>query len=102
MASENERVKYFALTSISQTVASCYSGVVELFECAADAFASHADRFTVAYHPWPSIPADDPGCMVVFVHNDELWSTIVFFNDASLENAESLGKCRPPEYGPDF
>jgi hypothetical protein len=72
MASENERVKYFALTSNLQAVASCYSGAVEMPECAADVFAGHAGRFTVAYRPWPGIPADDPGCMVVFVHNDEL------------------------------
>ena len=67
-----------------QTVASCCSGEVELPELAADIFADHADQFVVAYLPWPGLPEDDPRCMVVFVHGDELWSTVAFFNRASL------------------
>lgn len=70
-----------------QTVASCCSGAVELPEFAADLFAEHADRFVVTYLPWPGLPADDPGCMVVFVHGGELWSTIAYFNRASLDLA---------------
>jgi hypothetical protein len=74
-----------------QTVASCCSGAEELPKFAADIFAEHADRYVVTYLPWPGLDADDPGCMIVFVHDDELWSTTVYFNRASLENASETG-----------
>jgi len=68
-----------------QTVASCCSGTIEQPRTAPQVFAAHADRFYVAYLPWPSHSADDPGCMILFVH-DELWSTIAYFNRASLKD----------------
>lgn len=69
-----------------QTVASCCSGAAEQPEAAPAVFAAYGDRLVVAYLSWPGRSEDDPGCMVVFVDEDELWSTIAYFNRASLEN----------------
>jgi hypothetical protein len=77
---------FAAPAGVWQTVASCCSGAVELPGSAAGVFAGHADRFVVTYLPWPGLPADDPGCMVVFAHDEELWSSIAFFNRASLKD----------------
>src|SRR3954468_992661 len=74
------RCIFAAPAGVWQTVASCCSGAVELPELAAEVFAGHADRFVVTYLPWPGLHEDDPGCMIVFVHSDELWSTVAFFN----------------------
>ncbi len=71
-----------------QTVASCCSGSVELPEFASEVFAWHAEQFVVTYLSWPGLPEDDAGCMVLFVHTDELWSSIAFFNRASLGDAQ--------------
>src|SRR5262245_7249418 len=71
---------FAAPAGVWQTVASCCSGELELPESAADVFAGHAERFVVAHLAWPGLPEEDPGCMVVFVHDDELWSTIAYFN----------------------
>jgi len=78
---------FAAPPGVWQTVASCCSGAVELPESAVAVFPAHADRFAVAYLPWPRLSEDDPGSMVLFVHEDQFWSTIAYFNRASLENA---------------
>ena len=67
-----------------QPVAACCSDSTELPKYAAEVFAEHSDRFVVTYLAWPGQSADDAGCLVLFVHDDELWSTIAFFNRASL------------------
>ncbi|WP_165247249.1 hypothetical protein [Paludisphaera soli] len=67
-----------------QTVASCCSGEFDWPESAAEIFAGHADQFVVTYLPWPGLTECDPGCMVVFVHGAELWSTVAYFNRATL------------------
>ena len=69
-----------------QPVASCCAGLVELPEFAAELFAEHAERFVVTYLPWPAQVEDEASCLVLFVHDDELWSTIAYFNRASLAN----------------
>jgi hypothetical protein len=73
-----------APAGVWQTVASCCSRAVRFPEFAADIFVGHADQFVVTYLPWPGLPEDDPGCMVVFVRGDELQSTVAFCNPARL------------------
>ena len=70
-----------------QSVANCCSGADELPRFAAEVFADHAERFVVTHLPWPGLTADDPYRMVLFVHGDDLWSTIAIFNRASLAEA---------------
>ena len=70
-----------------QSVASCCAGSTDLPEFASEVFAEHAERFVVTHLPWPGATADDAGCLVLFVHDDELWSTIAYFNRASLSIA---------------
>ena len=67
-----------------RTVAACCAGAEMLPGFAAEAFVDHAERFVVTYLPWPGVPLDDPYCMILFVHDDNLWSTVALFNRACL------------------
>jgi hypothetical protein len=69
-----------------QSVASCCAGSADLPEYASEIFADHADRFVVTHLAWPGATADNAGSLVLFVHDHELWSTIAYFNRASLSN----------------
>ena len=77
---------FSAPAGVWQTVASCCAGSVELRKFAGVGFGEDADQFVVTDLPWPGLPEDDAGCMVLFAHVDELWSTIAFFNRATLSS----------------
>ncbi|AWM36290.1 hypothetical protein GobsT_59220 [Gemmata obscuriglobus] len=67
-----------------QSVAGCCTELVDLPKFAREIFAEHAERFVVTHLPWPGTGMSDSDCLVLFVHDDELWSTIAYFNRASL------------------
>jgi hypothetical protein len=70
-----------------QTVAACCSALAGLPQHAAEAFAHHGDSFVVTYLPWPGGSYGRPHdryALVLFVHNEELWSSIAAYNLAGL------------------
>ncbi len=66
-----------------QAVADCCSGLPALPGFAAEVFAEHGDSFLVTHLPWPGSPENDTYTLVLFVHTEELWSTIAVYNRAA-------------------
>ena len=63
-------------------VAACCSTMSDLPSAAARVFAEHGATFVVTHLPWPGLPEDDPYALALFVHSQELWSTIAMYNRA--------------------
>jgi hypothetical protein len=78
------RYLFTAPAGVWQSVASCCAGLGDLPDFAPAILAEHADQFVVTHLPWPGLSRDDTGCMVLFAHSGELWSSIAFFNRATL------------------
>ena len=69
-----------------QAVADCCSGLPALPGFAAEVFAEHADTFVVTHLQRPGSAEGDPYALVLFVHSEELWSTIALYNRAALDD----------------
>ena len=74
-----------------QTVAECFAGSAELPRYAAEVFAGHADRFHVTHLPWPGPGAADEDALILFTHDQELWSTTAYFNRRVGLNTQPVG-----------
>jgi hypothetical protein len=70
-----------------QGVAACCSGLPVLPDFSGNVFAEHAESFVVTHLPWPGSPDGDRYALVVFVHLEELWSTVASYNLATLGHA---------------
>src|SRR5262249_2264747 len=63
-------------------------GMETLPRDAHQAFQACGDTFVVTHLAWPGLPPDDPGCMVLFFHEDEYWSYAAYLNTAAVRGED--------------
>jgi hypothetical protein len=62
---------------------------------ATEVFNLQAEQFQVTYLPWPEAVAGHADCLILFIHDVELWSTIAYFNRAALGELPGRGPASP-------